>query len=165
MAEGHVSKDEATDGGGALSRDIAGLDALDAGLGHIGPGLGHRALIVDTAAGIFDDVGLEAGLAGIERGPGHAEIGGETGHEHALDLSRLQIGRKSGRGLAVGLGEGRVAVDIPVESLADDEACVRDRQILRQRCAFGALHAVIGPQHLLAIGHIDRLERLLARMR
>ena len=56
--------------GDDLNRDIARLDALDAGLGHVGPGLGERALGVDAAAGVFDDIGFEAGLARIERGPG-----------------------------------------------------------------------------------------------
>ena len=105
-----------------LNRDIARLDALDAGLGHVRPGLGQRALGVDAAAGVFDHIGLEAGLARIERGPGDAEIGRQAGHEQTLDLARLQIGGKSGRGLAVGLGEGRIAVDVLVESLANDRA-------------------------------------------
>ena len=37
-------------------------------------------------------------------------------------LAGLEIGGKSGRGFAVGLGERRIAVDVLVESLADDRA-------------------------------------------
>ena len=148
-----------------LNRDIARLDALDAGLGHVGPGLGERALGVDAAAGVFDHVGFKARLARIERGPCDAEIGGQSRQEQPLHLARLQIGGEPGRGLAVGLGEGRIAVDLLVETLADDQPGLRDREILRQRRALGALHAVIGPQHLLAVGEIDGLERLLAGMR
>ena len=113
----------------SLSRDFARLDALDAGLGHVGPGLGERALGVDAAAGVFDDVGFKARLARIERGPCDAEIGGEARHEQPLDLARLQVGGEPGRGLAVGLGEGRVAVDVLVKALADDETGMRDREV------------------------------------
>ena len=147
-----------------LNRDIARLDALDAGLGHVRPGFGQRALGVDAAAGVFDHIGLEAGLARIERGPGDAEIRGQSGDEQALQLAGLEIGGKSGRGFAVGLGESGIAVDVLVESLANDEFGLRNREVLRKRGAVGALHAVIGPQHLLAVCEIDGFERLFAGM-
>ena len=57
-----VSKDEAAKIGNALHRDIAGLDPLHAGLGHVGPGFGERALGVDAAAGVLDDIGFKAAL-------------------------------------------------------------------------------------------------------
>src|SRR5215468_10957405 len=98
-------------------RDISGLDTLDTGLGHVGPGLGERPLRVDAAAGVLHHIGLEAGLARVERAPGDAEIRRQAYYKHALDVARLQIGGEPGRGLAVGLGEGRIAVDVLVESL------------------------------------------------
>ena len=147
-----------------LIGDIARLDALDAGLGHIGPGLGQRALGVDAAAGVFDHIGFEPALRASSAVQATQKSVARPATNSALDLARLEIGGKSGRGLAVGLGERRIAVDVLVESLADDELGLRDREVLRKRGALGALHAVIGPQHLLAVGEIDRLERLLARM-
>src|SRR3954452_3352117 len=57
----------------ALDCDIARLDTLDAGLGHIGPGLGERALGVDAAAGVFDHIRFKAGLARVDRRPRDAE--------------------------------------------------------------------------------------------
>ena len=146
-------------------RDIARLDALDAGLGHVGPGFCKRALGVDAAAGVFDHIGFKARLACIDRGPCDAEVGGEAGQEHALHLARLQVSGEPRRGLAVRFGEGRIAVDVLVKTLADDEPGMRDREVFRQRRALGALHAVIGPQHLLAVREADALERLLAGMR
>ena len=151
-------------GSDGLDRDVARLDALDAGLCHVGPGLGERALGIDAAAGVFDHIGLKPGLARIERRPCDAEIGREPGHEQAFQLAGLEIARKPGRGLAVGLGEGGIAVDVLVETLSDDEFGLRDREVLRKRGAIGSLHAVIRPQHLLAVFEVDGLERLFAAM-
>src|SRR6218665_2660901 len=44
----------------------------------------ERAVEVNAARGVFDRVGLEAGLARVHRGPGHAEVGGQAGDEHGL---------------------------------------------------------------------------------
>src|SRR5689334_224109 len=98
----------------SLLSDIACLDALDAGVAHLLPGVGQRAVEVDGARGVLDDVGREAELARIERGPGDAEVGGKPGHEHRLDAALLQVTGQSRHGLAVGLDEGRVAVDVLV---------------------------------------------------
>src|SRR6478736_6339752 len=127
------------DEGLALGDDIVRLDALDAGLGHVGPGFCERALGVDAAAGVLDDIGFKAGLARVERAPRHAEVGGEAGEEYPLYLAGYQISGESRRGLAVSLGEGRIAVDVLVKTLADDEPGMRNRKILRQRRAVGAL--------------------------
>src|SRR6218665_1662111 len=43
--------------------DVTGLDALDALGRHLLPGGGQRAVEVDAARGVFDHIGLEAGLA------------------------------------------------------------------------------------------------------
>jgi hypothetical protein len=97
-------------------------------------------------------LGVESGLARIERCPCDTEIGRQSGHEQSLDLARLQVGGKSGGGFAVGLGESGIAVDVLVETLSNDERRLRDRKVPRKRSAFGSLYAVIGPQYLLAIG-------------
>src|SRR5215831_3516598 len=142
--------------------DVARLDALDAGGLHLLPGRRQRAVEIDAARGILDHVGGEAELARIERRPGDAEVGGEPGHEHRGDAALLEIAREPGHGLAVGLDEGRIAVDVLVEALADDQRRRGQLEILVQGRIIGALHAVIGPQHLRAIGHRRGLERLLA---
>src|SRR3954453_7288416 len=108
-------------------RDIRGLNPLHAGLGHIGPGFCERTLIVYAAAGVFPHIDLEARLARVERGPGHAEIRRQPRDEDALDLAPLQIAGETRRGLAIGFEEGRIAVDVLVKTLADDELGVRDR--------------------------------------
>src|SRR6266852_3362864 len=144
---------------------IAGLEARDARLCDLLPGRGERALVVDRAAGVFDDRSGEAELARIERGPGHAEIGRQAAYEHALDAALLEIAFEARARLAVGLEEGGVAVDVLVVALADEKLRLRDREILVQRRAVASLHAVIGPQHLLAVGKLDRVEGLPPGMR
>jgi len=84
---------------------------------------------VDAAASVFDHVGLESGLARVERAPRDAEIRRKPGHEHAMQLAIPEISGESGRGRAVGLGESGIAVDVLVESLADDEGGLRDRKV------------------------------------
>ena len=76
---------------------------------------------IDGARGVLDHIGREAELARIQRRPGDAEIGGQPGHEHRRDAALLEIARQARAGLAVGLLEGRVAVDVLVEALADDQ--------------------------------------------
>src|ERR1700754_3831716 len=73
------------------SRDIARLDALDAGLGHIGPGRRERSLRIDAAAGVLDHIGLETRLARVDRAPGHTEIGRKSRQKDALDIACLEI--------------------------------------------------------------------------
>ena len=89
---------------------VARLDALDAGALHALPRRGQGALGVD-AAGVLDHVGGEAQLACVHRRPCHAEIGGEPGDEDGLDLAAREVAVEPGLDLAIGLDEGRVAVD------------------------------------------------------
>ena len=63
---------------------VRGLDALDAGLGGISPGLCERAIGIDAATGVLDDIYLEARLARVHRGPGDAKVRGEPDNEHTL---------------------------------------------------------------------------------
>src|SRR4051812_32627663 len=91
--------------------DVAGLDLLDAGLVHVEAGLGERALRVDATAGVLDYIDVEAGAAAVDRAPGDAEVGRQSGHEDRRDAALLQVAGKPGVGLLVGFEEGRVAVD------------------------------------------------------
>jgi hypothetical protein len=86
---------------------------------------------------------------------GDAEIGGETGHRQARDRPLIEIAAEAGRRDAVVLEEGRIAVDRGAESLADDQLRLGPDQLAVELGAGRALHAMVGPQRLLAIGHRD----------
>jgi hypothetical protein len=109
---------------------IARLDLLDAGLGHVFPRLADRPVDIDAAARILHDINIQAGIARIERRPGDAEIRGKAGHEDRIDLTFLQVAGKTGAGLLVGLEERRVAVDVVVVTLADDQRRLGNVDIL-----------------------------------
>src|SRR5215831_13423867 len=124
------------------SREIAESDARDARVLHFMPRRLERALHVDRAAGVLDHRAVEAEPARVERGPRHAEIGGEAAHENALDPALVEISLQAGAAFAIGLQEGRVAVHFPAPTLADDELRVAHGEILVQRRALASLHAV-----------------------
>src|SRR6185312_5478541 len=109
-----------------------------------------------------DHVSVEAELARVVGGPGDAEVGGEAGDEYRLDGAPLEVAVEPGLELAVGLDEGRIAVDLGVGALADHELRTRNVQPFADRRPFGALHAMVGPQDLVAVGQLDAFERLLA---
>src|SRR5262249_34069443 len=140
------------------SSEIAGLDARHARLLHFLPRRLQRPLHIDRAAGVLDDRAVEAELAGVERGPRHAEIGREAADEDALDAALVEVALQAGAALAIGLEEGRVAVDAFAPAFANDELRVAHAEILVQRRAVASLHAVVGPQHLLAVGERDGVE-------
>jgi hypothetical protein len=87
---------------------IARLDPLDTSRRHILPSLRQRTIYVDGATSILHDVGRQAGLAGIDRRPGNAEVGGKTRNKDRVDASLLEIARQPGMGLSVGLYKCRV---------------------------------------------------------
>jgi hypothetical protein len=63
--------------------------------------------------------------------------------------------------LSVSLHECRVAVDVFAKTFADDQIGLRHFDVLGDLCAFGVLHAMVGPQYLVTIANLDHLERLL----
>src|SRR5690349_13736354 len=94
------------------SSEIAGLDPRHARMLHFLPRGRQRALHVDRAAGVLDHRAVEAELAGVERGPRHAEIGREAADEDALDAALVEVTLQPGAALAIGLEERRVAVHV-----------------------------------------------------
>lgn len=145
------------------SGEVAGTDAQHALRDHVLPGcLEAGAAEVDAAARVLDDRRLEARGARVHGAPAHAEVRGETAEEAANDAAFLQVAGEAGAGLLVGLEEGGVAVHVPVVALAHDQRGVGNRQPGGEVGAFGALHAVVRPQHLGAVAHLDGLEGLLA---
>src|SRR5262245_5180663 len=151
--------------GSARQRDVARLNALDAGLLHILPGRGKGALRVDASAGILDDRGGEAERARIHRRPGDAKVRGKTRDVDRLDAACVEVAVEAGLRAAVGFHERRIAVDAAIEALANNELRVRDIDILVDRGTVGTLYAVVRPQDLLAVGELDAFKRLLAGMR
>src|SRR5713101_9893296 len=108
--------------------DVRRRDALHAGARHVLPRLAERAAGVDAAGCVLDDGRGETGLAGVERRPGDAEVGGEADEERLLDAALAQVAGESRRRLAIRLVERRVGVDVPSIALADHELRVRDLQ-------------------------------------
>src|SRR5262249_49400781 len=132
--------------------------APDAGGGHVGPGARERAVEVDRAAGFLDDGGVEPGGARVERSPGDAEVGCEAADAKLFQPALREIAGETGSGRAVGLEERRIAVDVRVVALADNQLCFRKIQSGMQSRTKASLHAVIRPQHLGAVGESDRLK-------
>ena len=124
----------------------------------------HRILDIDGAAGILEDERGEALPHRVDRGIADAEIEGEAGEEDALQAALAQISREPRLGLAVVLEEGRIGIDVGPEPLADDEGGIRHRQLVVELGAGRALHAVVRPQHLRAVGELHQIVRRGAGM-
>src|SRR5690606_32369188 len=107
----------------------------------------------------------EALGTGVERRPEDAEVGGEAGEEDPLKAALAQIAGEAGAGALVVLGESGIGIDVAAEALAQHELGRGDVEIGVEGGAVGALHAMVRPEHLIAIVGADRLERLPARMR
>src|SRR5262245_3151279 len=148
----------------ARQGDLARLNALDAGLLHAFPGGGERALGVDAATGVLYHRGGKSKLARIHRRPGNAKVGGKTHDVDRLDAALVEIAIEPRLRSAVGFHERRIAVDVVIEALADDQLGVRDIDVLVDGGTVRALHAVIRPQDLVAVGELHAFERLLAGM-
>src|SRR2546426_1173102 len=144
--------------------DVGRLDALDAGAGHVGPRLGEGAPRVDASSGVLDHGRREPRLTRVERRPPHAEVRGEPDQVDVAETALAQVTAEAGRGLPIGLQEGRVGVDVLPVPLPDDQLGVGDAEAGREGGALGALDAVVRPEDLRAVRELDRLERLLAGM-
>src|SRR5947209_11769543 len=144
--------------------DVRRRNALHAGARHVLPRLAERAAGVDPSRRVLDHGRGEAGLSGVERRPGDAEVRGEPNEERLLDAALAQVTGEPRRRLAVRLEECRVGVDVASIALADHELGVRDLQARNQLGVLRTLDAVIRPQHLGAVGQRGGLERLLAGM-
>src|SRR5258708_28834648 len=68
-----AGRNDATPAAVAVLADVARLDAFHAGIRHLLPGGGQRAVEIDGPGVILDHIDIEAELARIERRPGHAE--------------------------------------------------------------------------------------------
>lgn len=138
------------------------LDLFDTSRRHVLPRRCYRSIDVDAATGVVHDVNVEARVARVDRGPGDAKIGSETSNKDRVDLALLEVARQTGASFFVCFQESRVAVDIVVEAFANDQFGLRNIDILGNCRTFGALNAMIRPQHLIAIGELDHFEGFLA---
>src|SRR5579862_897736 len=132
-------------------RDVARLHSFDARLVHPPPRGRKRAVRVDGAARILDHADREPQPTRIERTPGDAEIRRQAADIKPVDAALAEIAAKTRGSRAVGLDESRIAVDIAMPSLSHHQLGVVDRDTVMEARAFRPLHAVIGPQDLLAV--------------
>ena len=84
--------------------------------------------------------------------------------EDRLQTALRKISAQAGRGFAIRLEEGRIAVDVSMVALTDDQLCVRDRDVRGDVGARGSLHAVVRPQNLAAVMQRNAVERAFAGM-
>ena len=101
-----------------------------------------------------DHPDLDGGGLGVEGGVVDAEIGGDPGEPEAGHTPFAQVTGEPGRGFAIVLKEGRIAVDMRPEALSQDQVGAINVQIGMKLGPKGALHAVIGPEDLRSIGHL-----------
>ncbi len=91
----------------------------------------------------------------IQRGIGDAEIQRQTDQRDLADPACAQIAfQPGGRGVVV-LEKRGIAVDGRVMPFAEDQIGAIHGQIGVELRAERALDAVVGPEHLRAIGHVD----------
>lgn len=131
------------------------------GIMHLPPRRRQRTFVVDSAAGGLDHGHVIAERAGIERRMEHTEIRRQSREQDRFHTSRTQQGIEThGRG-AVVLEEGRIAVDRPVGSLANDHRMAGDLQGRMKIGPRRMLDAMIGPERLLTEGKRRATEWLL----
>src|SRR5207249_11311771 len=105
-------------GGGAkpprseLEGAVRADDPPDPRRRHPPPRLREGPAGVDRAARVLDDRRVKASPARVEGGPGDAEIRGESDEDDVLEPAVAKVPREPRGGLAVGLAEGRVRVEI-----------------------------------------------------
>ena len=76
-----------------------------------------------------------------------------------IESALPEIAAKSGRRLVIVLEKRRVGIDSSAKTLAQNEfRRIPDKVRMKLR-AIGALHAMVGPERLRSVIHIDRLER------
>ena len=129
------------------------------------PGRGERAGQIDRPAAGFDHDDIEAEATRVDGGIVDAIVGRESDEEDSPQIALSQITRKPRRRAPVVFVEGGVGIDAGTEALANDEFRALGLQRRMEARARRTLHAMVGPQRLLPIGHLDALECCPARMR
>ena len=118
----------------------------------------------DGARDDLDNEALEVERDAVDGGVADAEVIRQAAEEETLDAMLAQVaGEACGRGVVV-LKEGRVGVDLLAAALAHDQLRVGDVERGVEVGAGGVLHAVNGPEGLPAVGNLDGLEGLGARV-
>jgi len=125
----------------------------------------HGVFHIDSAAGVFNDEDFKAFFVCVQRGGSDAKIISESGDKNALHAFSAEMISKTGGGGVIVVGEGGVGIDMQLLAFANDKLGIGDVQCGVQRGACGLLHAVIGPQHLLAVGGGDAFEDGVAGVR
>jgi len=127
------------------------------------PGIKHS---LDAVWGVVADAKISlAALAYAARGRPHADRGRlreEIAEGRRVEAACAQVAGEPGRRRPIVLAKRRIGIDARAVTLADHQLDLRDLETGMERRAFGALHAVVGPQRLRAVRHLDGLERTTA---
>lgn len=147
------------------TEDFSAIHDMNAGGFHFGDGvLDVGGAEVDAARGVFDEVGFETALNGIESGEFDAVIGGEAADEDVGDVAGFEPFAEAGGFAMAVVKEAAVAVDLWIRSFLEYFLDAR----LIERCgefgAFSVLDAMHRPESLREAVEVDLVVDLFAGM-
>src|ERR1700677_3898923 len=119
----------------------------------------NRVSYADSPARIFYHVGLEAGLHAVDGRGTHAVVIGQAGEKDSPQSAFPQIAGKPGAGDGMVLPKSRIGVDVRAEPLAQDQLRIVRLQVRVESSPHAPLHAMVGPQHLLAVSRRHGFKR------
>jgi hypothetical protein len=150
---------------GCGTRDLPGVGDFDPGCFHFLDRVCDVVrLQVNSAAGVFDEVGSESETDCVQRGELHAIVSGQSGHVYVSDPLRFQVIAKPGGVAMAVIEEAAVAVDCWIGSLDEDAVPAALIQILGESSSRGFLDAVDGPKDLREAVEIDAVAWLSSGM-
>lgn len=120
----------------------------------------QTSIKINGAAEVGADGDGEAEVGGVYSGIVDAEICGEADKRQGVDAAGLEVAEQTSGGCVVVLEERRITVDGRVVALADNHVGGVDLQVFVERRAFRADDAVIRPEDLGAVGHVDHAHRV-----
>src|SRR5690606_10987974 len=94
-----------------------------------------------------------------------AEVEREAGEKRTLKAELPQVAGESGLRLAIVVKERRIRIYMLVITLSEDQFSMRDIHLIAQLSSRRALNAMIRPQNLGTVEHLDYLVGLPARVR
>src|SRR5450755_3571256 len=94
----------------------------------------------------------------------HTEVIGQPGEKDPSQAPFAQIPGKAGTRDVIVLIKGGVGIDIAAKPLAQNQLCVIQKQVGVKCRPHAALHAMVGPEHLLAMTRRYSFKRRASRM-
>ena len=117
----------------------------------------------DRPAGILHYVGFEARLHAVDGRVTHAVVISQAREKDAPQSALAQIAGKPGTRDAIVLPESRIGVDVIAKALAQNQLRIVGLQMRMESRPHASLHAMIGPQHLLAVSRLNGVKRNSSR--